>query len=174
MKTYVKRAFALTVAAGMLGGGAAALLGAGGDEPATTTTAAAEEQLPGASFPMSDASGWTVGELRPDGLRIVPTPPHDASRVLDPEQFAGQPVVQNAYWIATQIPEVLNQLYCWCGCENRGQHRSNLACFEDGMSVWCEVCRGTAEIAYDMVQNGVTDAARIQAAVDEKWAPPTA
>lgn len=112
-------------------------------------------------------TGWTVGELRPDGLRIVPSGRSDAAAVLDPEAFTGQ--VRHAYWVATQIPETLNQLYCWCGCENRGVHRSNLQCFEDDMGVNCAVCQGTAEIADRMVRQGITDAGRIQAAVDEEW-----
>lgn len=115
-------------------------------------------------------AGWSVGERRPNGLRIIPTGRSDASRVLDPAQFS-DPEVHRAYAIAQEIPEVLNQLYCWCGCENRGIHRSNLGCFEDEMSVNCAVCRGTAEIAYALTQRGVTDAGRIQAAVDERWAP---
>ncbi len=113
---------------------------------------------------------WTVGELRDDGLRIIPSGRSKNSAVLDPRQFERREV-RRAYAIAQEIPEVLNQLYCWCGCENRGVHRSNLACFEDEMSVNCAVCRGTAEIAYEMVQEGVTDAGEIQAAVDAKWAP---
>lgn len=117
-------------------------------------------------------TGWTVGELRENGLRIIPSGPSDASLVLDPEQF-DSPEVRHAYWIATQIPETLNQLYCWCGCENRGVHRSNLACFEDRMGVDCAVCRGTAEIAYERVQQGITDAGKIQAEVDAKWGPKT-
>lgn len=117
-------------------------------------------------------AGWQVGELREDGLRIVPSGRSDAGAVLDPEQFPDGPV-RHAYWVATQIPETLNQLYCWCGCENRGVHRSNLQCFEDLMSVNCDVCRGTAEIAYRMVkERGITHAGRIQRAVDERWAPP--
>lgn len=118
----------------------------------------------------SPEAGWKVGMLRANGLRIIPHGRSDASHVLNPEQFS-QPKVRHAYWIATQIPATLNRLYCWCGCENRGQHRSNLQCFEDQMAVGCDVCRGTAEIAYSMVQKGVTDAAKIQAAVDAKWAP---
>lgn len=118
-------------------------------------------------------TGWTVGELRADGLRIIPSGRSDAAAVLDPEQFENAKV-RNAYRIATQIPEVLNQLYCWCGCENRGVHRSNLQCFEDRMGVNCDVCQGTAEIAYDLVQNGITDAGEIQATVDAQWAPPGA
>lgn len=118
----------------------------------------------------SPDTGWKVGMLRANGLRIIPHGRSDASHVLNPEQFS-QPAVRHAYWIATQIPATLNQLYCWCGCENRGVHRSNLQCFEDQMAVSCDVCRGTAEIAYSMVQKGITDAAKIQAAVDAKWAP---
>lgn len=113
---------------------------------------------------------WTIGELRPDGLRIIPGGRTDAEAVLGPERFE-RPEVREAYRIASAIPETLNQLYCWCGCENRGIHRSNLACFEDEMGASCDVCRGTAEIARDMVQEGVTDAGTIQAAVDARWAP---
>lgn len=115
-------------------------------------------------------TNWTVGELRPNGLRIKPSGRSNASAVLDPDQFDREKVRQ-AYRIATEIPEVLNQLYCWCGCENRGVHRSNLGCFEDKMAVTCAVCRGTAEIASQMTKNGVTDPGKIQAAVDEEWGP---
>ncbi|HGL6721183.1 MULTISPECIES: PCYCGC domain-containing protein [Burkholderia] len=123
-----------------------------------------------ASTSATRESNWRVGMLRPNGLRIVPSGRHDASRVLAPEQFA-DPETRHAYWVATQIPATLNQLYCWCGCENTGEHRSNLQCFEDKMAVSCPVCRGTAEIAFDMKRKGITDAGRIQAAVDAKWAP---
>ena len=123
-----------------------------------------------AHSPTSGAAGWSVGMLRANGLRIVPSGRADASRVLNPGRFP-QPEVKHAYWIATQIPALLNQLYCWCGCENRGEHRSNLQCFEDEMGVTCTVCRGTAEIAYALSEKGVTDAGTVQAAVDQKWQP---
>lgn len=134
--------------------------------------AARTDSAPGSLSSASD-TGWTVGELRADGVRIIPTGGADASAVLDPARFTNAEV-RHAYWVATQIPAVLNQLYCWCGCENRGVHRSNLQCFEDEMGVSCDVCQGTAEIAYEMVQRGITDAGKIQAAVDAKWAPPGA
>lgn len=113
---------------------------------------------------------WTVGELRPNGLRIKPSGRSDASAVLNPVQF-DRAEVRKAYRIATEIPEVLNKLYCWCGCENRGVHRSNLGCFEDEMAVTCAVCRGTAEIASRMTKNGIADPGKIQAAVDREWGP---
>ncbi len=117
-----------------------------------------------------EASDWTVGDLRSNGLRIKPSGRSDASAVLDPEQFE-RSEVRRSYQIATEIPEVINQLYCWCGCENRGVHRSNLGCFEDKMAVNCDVCRGTAEIASRMTEDGVTDLGKIQAAVDREWGP---
>lgn len=129
--------------------------------------------LPAAVFGYAQMSqaDWEVGELRENGLRIVPSGSSDAGAVLSPAQFAAEPV-RNAYWIATQIPETLNKLYCWCGCQDRGVHRSNLQCFEDRMAVTCGVCRGTAEIAYRMIQEkGITDPGRIQLAVDRAWAP---
>lgn len=124
----------------------------------------------GSSNPVQQIPGWRVGMVRPDGLRIIPTGRYDASHVLAPEQFQDK-AVRHAYWVANQIPATLNKLYCWCGCENRGEHRSNLQCFEDRMALSCPVCQGTAEIAYQMTQAGVQDAGRIQAAVDAKWAP---
>jgi hypothetical protein len=123
-----------------------------------------------AHSPTSGEARWSVGMLRVNGLRIVPSGRSDASHVLNVDRFP-QPEVKHAYWIATQIPALLNQLYCWCGCENRGEHRSNLQCFEDEMAVTCAVCLGTAEIAYALSEKGVTDAGTVQATVDQKWQP---
>ncbi len=135
--------------------------------PTPRTEAAGEAQ---AGAPVADSTGWKVGMLRPDGLRIVVSGRDDASAVLDAEQFS-RAEVRNGYRIATKIPALLNRLYCWCGCENRGFHRSNLQCFEDRMAEACEVCLGTAEMAYQMSEKGITDPATIQAAVDARWGP---
>jgi hypothetical protein len=128
------------------------------------------QRIAAQSTRLADGSIWTVGMLRPDGLRIAVSGRDDASQVLDPQRFSS-PEVRHGYWVARQIPQVLNKLYCWCGCENRGEHRSNLQCFEDEMAQNCPVCLGTAEIAYDMTSKGITDAAKIQAAVDVHWGP---
>jgi hypothetical protein len=34
--------------------------------------------------------------------------------------------------IAREIPDVLDQLYCYCGCDKSAGHRSLLSCFTDG------------------------------------------
>lgn len=111
------------------------------------------------------SGGTPVGERRASGLRLTPHGRQDASHVMPPTVFADS-ATRHAYSVATQIPGVLNQLYCWCRCENSGHHRSNLQCFEDRMGEDCDVCQGTAEIAYRMVQQGVRNPAQIQAAVD--------
>ncbi|MEO5669895.1 MAG: PCYCGC motif-containing (lipo)protein [Ramlibacter sp.] len=113
---------------------------------------------------------WHPGILRADGLRIVVSGRSDAAQVLDPRLFSQGEVI-HSYRVARKIPGLLNQLYCWCGCEDRGVHRSNLQCFEDDMAEDCTVCRGTAEIADDMNAKGITDAAKIQAMVDAVWGP---
>ncbi|MDZ7855766.1 PCYCGC motif-containing (lipo)protein [Sphaerotilus sp.] len=123
-----------------------------------------------AEVPSAGANGWRVGMLRADGLRIVVSGRSDASAVLDADQFS-RPEVRRGYRIAAKIPALLNRLYCWCGCENRGVHRSSLQCFEDRMAEDCAVCLGTAEIAFEMSEKGITDAAKIQAAVDVRWGP---
>jgi hypothetical protein len=123
------------------------------------------------SNPIQRIPGWRVGMSRPDGLRIIPTGRYDASHVLDPRQFKDK-AVRHTYSVATQIPATLNKLYCCVVARiGGGEHRSILQCFEDQMAVSCAVCRGTAEIAYQMRRDGIQDAGKIQAAVDAKWAP---
>jgi hypothetical protein len=157
MKKSVKMLMAFVL---LLGAGVALRFGQGAP-PARTAPAS-----PSSAFVQPNGA-WRVGELRENGLRIIPSGRSNASAVLDPAQFSGQ--TRHAYWVATQIPSTLNQLYCWCECENSGMHRSNLQCFEDRMGESCDVCQGTAEIAYEMVKKGITDPGTIQAAVDAKW-----
>lgn len=107
------------------------------------------------------------GELNVQGLRVSGEGRSDASHVTPPEMFE-QPRIRAAYTIAQRIPETLNQLYCWCGCIERGM-RSALECFESTHAAACEVCLGTAEIAWEMMQKGVSDAGAIQEVVDKRY-----
>lgn len=107
------------------------------------------------------------GELNAQGLRVSGEGRSDASHVTSPELFK-QPRIKTAYTIAQQIPATLNQLYCWCGCIERGM-RSALECFESTHAAACEVCLGTAEVAWEMMQKGVSDAGAIQKVVDQRY-----
>jgi hypothetical protein len=107
------------------------------------------------------------GDLNAQGLRVSGEGRSDASAVTPPELF-DHPRVKEAYAIAQRIPETMNQLYCWCGCIERGM-RSALECFESNHGANCDVCMGTAEIAWEMTQKGVTDPAEIQNAIDARY-----
>lgn len=105
--------------------------------------------------------------LNEKGLRVSGRGRADATRVLSAALFS-DPRVKNAYRLAAEIPETLNQLYCWCGCIERGM-RSNLECFESTHASVCDVCMAGAEIAWEMKQRGITDPAKVQQALDARF-----
>ena len=49
---------------------------------------------------------------------------------LDPAKFVGKAAA--AHRVAREIPEVLDQLYCYCGCDKHEGHKSLLSCYTDG------------------------------------------
>jgi len=103
---------------------------------------------------------------------IVPTGRSDATAVLDPASFSGDQQ-RHAYMAAREIPDVLNQLYCWCHCRESTifHHRSLLECFESDHGSQCSTCMGEATLAYDMVKRGVRDVRQIQNAIDMRFGP---
>ncbi len=48
---------------------------------------------------------------------------------LSPSMFTGR--AREAYQAARDIPEVLKQVQCYCGCKRSAGHQSNLDCFTD-------------------------------------------
>ena len=54
---------------------------------------------------------------------------HETRPTLPPAMFSGK--VREAYTIAQQIPEVLDQLYCYCRCRENFGHKSLLSCYVD-------------------------------------------
>ena len=49
---------------------------------------------------------------------------------LSPARFVGK--AARAHQIAQEIPEILDQLYCYCECDKHQGHKSLLSCFTDG------------------------------------------
>ncbi len=49
---------------------------------------------------------------------------------LDPARFVGK--AARAYQVAREIPDVLDRLYCYCGCDRSVGHVSLLSCYTDG------------------------------------------
>lgn len=49
---------------------------------------------------------------------------------LDPARFVGRAAL--AHQVARDIPDVLDQLYCYCECDKSIGHKSLLSCYTDG------------------------------------------
>ncbi|MDH3442961.1 MAG: PCYCGC domain-containing protein [Deltaproteobacteria bacterium] len=54
---------------------------------------------------------------------------HERGTPLSPALFVGQ--TARTYQIAHDIPEILDQLYCYCECDKHLGHSSLLSCFID-------------------------------------------
>jgi hypothetical protein len=52
---------------------------------------------------------------------------------LDPALFTGKPAL--AHRAAREIPDVLDQLHCYCGCDRNAGHVSLLSCYTDRHAV---------------------------------------
>ena len=52
---------------------------------------------------------------------------------LDPDIFAGNPRIKEAYQVAKDIPWVLDSIYCFCYCKESPafRHKSLLSCYVD-------------------------------------------
>jgi len=67
----------------------------------------------------------------PWGLPAIPRNPRPVT--LSPDLFTGK--VREVYRIAREVPELLEQMPCYCGCYVSDQHRNNLDCYTDRHSV---------------------------------------
>jgi hypothetical protein len=52
---------------------------------------------------------------------------------LDPARFTGKAAL--AHQAAREIPDILDQLHCYCGCDRDARHVSLLSCYTDGHAV---------------------------------------
>ncbi len=103
------------------------------------------------SAPTGDASPIRGGETR---------------ATLSPDYFTGG--TSKAYFVAGQIPEVLDSLHCYCECKKHLGHKSLLTCYVDGHASRCDICQNEAFMAYDLFKQGL-DVRSIRKAVDERF-----
>ena len=94
-----------------------------------------------------------------------PRPGITAERVLPAADVPK--AARRAYEAARQIPEILDGLYCHCGCAKRDGLRSLLSCFETRMPFTCGYCREEAELALRLHREG-RSLAEIRRAVDRE------
>ena len=93
-------------------------------------------------------------------LRTTGEPPEASASVaktaqtLPPEMFT-DPAAREAYQAAKDVPEVLEQLPCYCGCMSSFGHKNNLFCFMDQHGSACTICQEIAVDARKMHKEGV-------------------
>lgn len=98
-----------------------------------------------------------------------------AAKVLDPKRFRTEhwqdkPMVPLSYEIAKKRPDMLERLFCYCGCDLTEKHKSLLDCFTDPdeHGSTCSECIDEAFLADRLYRDGAT-MARIQQMVDEEF-----
>ena len=66
-------------------------------------------------------------------------------------------------------PQIMDGIYCYCGCDELPDHYSLLSCYEqDGMAQACEICQGEARLAYRLHRQGKT-LGEIRTAIDRNF-----
>ncbi len=85
---------------------------------------------------------------------------------LPPEMFTGS--TREAYQAAKDVPEVLEQLPCYCGCRHEFNHENNLYCFRDEHASACTICEDIALEARKMHDQGLP-IERIKEVIKEKY-----
>jgi Protein of unknown function with PCYCGC motif len=72
--------------------------------------------------------------------------------ILDGRYFTGR--IGEAYRAAAEIPDVLDQMYCYCECESSVGHKSLKSCFVDLHGANCGICRKEALLAWQLNRKG--------------------
>jgi hypothetical protein len=85
---------------------------------------------------------------------------------LSPALFVGK--IETAYQVAHDMPDVLDQLYCYCECDKHAGHRSPLPATPIHHAAKCDVCVNEALDASRMMKQGYK-MTEIQRAIDQKY-----
>ena len=77
-----------------------------------------------------NSSQPAVSAKLPPGMLVPAVARRETRPTLDPALFVGKAAL--AHQVAREIPDVLDQLYCYCYCDKHMGHKSLLSCFTDG------------------------------------------
>jgi hypothetical protein len=90
-------------------------------------------------------------------------PQGELPATVNPELFT-DPVVQNAYTVASRIKKTLYREPCYCHCDRSQGHGSLLDCFASKHGAGCNICIAEDFYSYEQSRNGKT-AAQIRAGI---------
>jgi hypothetical protein len=92
-------------------------------------------------------------------LRVADESAQDSASVqpvtLSPALFTDQ-ATRDAYQAARDVPEVLEELPCYCGCMQTHGHKNNLFCFMDEHGSACTICQNIALDAKKLHDQGAS------------------
>lgn len=91
-----------------------------------------------------------------------------AAHVESAEHYIAEPDVAAVYQAASEIPDVLDGLYCHCDCSKHHGHRSLLTCFQTEHGAACDACLQEAQVAYKMTKEGKS-LKEIRKAIDDMY-----
>ncbi len=94
---------------------------------------------------------------------------NETKSLLSPSLFFGK--VASTYKIAHEIPDVLDQLYCYCYCEKNFEHKSLLSCYTDSHASECDICLNEAIRASELRKKG-HNIGEIQEKIDAEFYRP--
>ena len=83
----------------------------------------------------------------------MPSGPLALIATMSPDLYSGK--ARGAYQAAKDIPEILAQLPCFCGCMENIGHKNTLYCFKDDHGAECDLCQSIALDAQEMHRKGV-------------------
>ena len=101
-----------------------------------------------------------------------PLKPGEAAPILAQDQLHGELFQQayqvRAYELAAKIPNVLNQMPCYCYCERIG-HKSLHTCFESTHGAHCGICMKEVYYAYQQTKLKKTPAQIREGIIKGEW-----
>ncbi|MDP9146459.1 MAG: PCYCGC domain-containing protein [Acidobacteriota bacterium] len=96
-------------------------------------------------------------------------PPTDAlPATMSADNFT-DPVVQNAYTVASRVKKVLYQEPCYCHCDRSQGHGSLLDCFVSKHGSGCDICVREDLYSYEQTRKGKTPAQIRQGIIRGEW-----
>lgn len=110
----------------------------------------------------------TPRRARASGTHPTPRRGVTAARVLTRAKLHDKEVA-SVFDMVRRMPQIADGIRCTCGCADLEGFRSLLSCFEaGGMAQHCDVCQGTAKLAYRLFRQG-RSLAQIRTAVDKEF-----
>jgi hypothetical protein len=105
-------------------------------------------------------------------VSVHPTPRTGitGARVLKAAQLPGVDAEVIAIFDSVrEIPQIVDGIFCYCGCADLDGHYSLLSCYEqDGMAQGCQICQGEGRMVSEMHRKGKT-LSQIRDAIDRNF-----